>query len=351
MAANDTLLPMARPAARQHEELAALALGALVLIIAWSLNFALGFAAAWVAFLGWVAWRSRHGQRMPWLGFASYGIGLLPILWPTAPPLLLVGSLAIAAGVVPAHLGLEDFRRSLARSEFAMLIVLQPGVALLHAFLVMHPGALAHHHVVLLRGLFVATAIAHSGLALVRREPERAIGAIAASQAALTLAGALDPEHGWASARMMLASLSLASTVLLSILIEVRRRHGVAELSHRHGLASFSPDLHRVFVACGWIFVGLPGGATFFAEDLLFHSLVHDAPLTTCGFVFAAGTNAIAFYRVYLGVFTGTRRAGPVQHASSIEPTRPAPAPWFLPLLVGLTLAQYILGFLPEILI
>ena len=51
-----------------------------------------------VAFLGWIAWRSRHGRRTPWLGFVSYGIGLVPILWPTAPPLVLVASLAIAAG-------------------------------------------------------------------------------------------------------------------------------------------------------------------------------------------------------------------------------------------------------------
>jgi NADH:ubiquinone oxidoreductase subunit 4 (subunit M) len=351
MTTHDLLVPTAPPALRRKEELTALVLGALILVATWGLRSAPAFAAAWLGFLGWILWRSRHGQRTPWLGLAAYSVGLVPILWPGAPAVVLVASLALATGVIPAHLGLEDFRRSLARSEYALLIVLQPGVALLHAFLVMHPDAIAHHHDVLLRGLFVATAIAHSGLALVRREPERAIAAVASSQAALTLAGALDAEHGWASARMMLASLSLASAVLLSILIEVRRRHGVAELSHRHGLASLSPDLHRVFVACGWIFVGLPGGATFFAEDLLFHSLVHDAPLTTCGFVLAAGTNAIAFYRVYLGVFTGTRRAGPVQHASSIEPSRPAPAPWFLPVLVGLTLAQYILGFLPNLLI
>ena len=251
MNSHDMLAPTAPPVARQHEEIAALTLGALLLALAWSLRFPYGFAGAWVTFLAWVIWRSRHGRRSPWLGLLTYGIGLVPILWSSAPSWLLVPSLAIATGVIPAHLGLEDFRRSLARSEYALLIVLQPGIALLHAFLVMHPGVLEHHHVVLLRGLFVATAIAHSGLALVRREPERAIAAIASSQAALTLAGALDAEHGWASARMMLASLSLASTVLLSILIEVRRRHGVAELSHRHGLASLSPDLHRVFVACG----------------------------------------------------------------------------------------------------
>ncbi len=58
------------------------------------------------------------------------------------------------------------------------------------------------------------------------------------------------------------------------------------------------PALHAAFVACGWAFVGVPGGKAFFAEDLLFYELVHAAPLATILLVATTGCNAVALYRV-----------------------------------------------------
>jgi len=307
------------------------------------------FLGAWLALSAWLWWRAGASAlpRRPWFAVAALTVAPLPLAWEGCPGWLAATCLALGAGAVPFHLWLEDARRSLRRAEFALLLVAQPGVGLLHRWLDAHPHQMDASSVNALQLLFVASAVAHSGLALVREEQERVISSIVLSQSALILAGALGEEHGWVAARTLLVSASIASAVLLTILIELRRLHGTSRLSHRHALADVEPTLHAVFVACGWAFVGVPGGVAFFAEDLLFHELVHAAPLATILFVATTGFNAIAFYRVYLGTFCGTRRNGPANFAREAEGSLQASSRWLIAGLLLGTGALYVLGFLP----
>ncbi len=323
--------------------------GAVVLAGVWLAPSGAAFLAAWALLAGWILLRANvtSTPRRPWIALGAMALAPLPLAWEAAPGWLAATCLALGAGAVPFHLWIEDVRRSLRRTEFALLLIAQPGVALLHRWLEAHPHQLGAQSVTALQFLFVASAMAQSGLALVRDEQERAITSIALSQSALVLVGALGDEHGWVAARTMLLSVSTGSAVLLAILIELRRLHGTSRLSHRHALAEVEPALHAAFVACGWAFVGVPGGIAFFAEDLLFHELVHAAPLATILFVATTGFNAIAFYRVYLGTFCGSRRNGPASFAREQDASLTAPGRWLLGGLLLGTATLYVLGFLP----
>ena len=76
------------------------------------------------------------------------------------------------------------------------------------------------------------------------------------------------------------------------------------------GLADHEPILAGQFLVLGWLFSGLPGGLVFFAEDLLFFTLVGNSIPISAGMIFASVLNGVAFYRVYLGVFSGRTRPG-----------------------------------------
>lgn len=323
--------------------------GAIVLALMWLAPSPTPFLCAWSALTAWLWLRADATAlpRRPYFAVGALSMAPLPLAWEGCPGWLAATCLALGAGAVPFHLWLEDARRSLRRTEFALLLVAQPGVALLHRWLDAHPHQLDASSVNALQFLFVTSAVAHSGLALVREQQERVIGSIVQSQSALILAGALGEEHGWVAARTLLVSVSIAGAVLLTILIELRRLHRTSRLSHRHALADVEPNLHAVFVACGWAFVGVPGGIAFFAEDLLFHELVHAAPLATILFIATTGFNAIAFYRVYLGTFCGTRRSGPASFAREAEGSPRVPGRWLLAGLLLGTGALYVLGFLP----
>ena len=328
-------------------------LGWLLAAALWIPQPAWTTAALGIGLSGWL-WlrglRSEHA-RVPWMAVVALWAGSVPMIVPDLSPLTTAICLGVVAGAFPAYLWLEDARRSLTRAEFAALVVLQPGVAILHHWLELHPRSLSDSIADGLQAVFVATALVQSGLALIRTDPQRIVIAIAQSQAALVLAGVLGEEHGWAAARTMLTGVSIGSAVLLAALFEVHRRYGVERLSHRHALADLEPRIHAATVACGWAFVGVPGGLTFFAEDLLFHELVHRSPLATVLFVVTTGFNAIAFYRMYLGVFCGSRRD---HHASSStqQDALPSLAPRGLhAFLLGGTVLLYVLGFAPMLLL
>jgi NADH:ubiquinone oxidoreductase subunit 4 (subunit M) len=302
-------------------------------------------ALAWLAFWAWAFARTLpwRGARKPWLALAAVVVCVVPFAVPNAPPGWIAAGLALGAGALPAHLWLEDFRRSARRDDFAVVLVAQPAIALLHGYLQAHPQALDELSVERLQLLFVATSILHAGLGLVRREPELALGAIVQSQAALVLTGAAAGEAGWSSARMMLASLMLSSFVLLSVLAELRRRFDVLVLSPRHALVAAAPGLHRLFLVCGWLFIGMPGGLAFFAEDLLLHALLEHSLAATLGFVVAAALNAIVFYKVYLGLFSG-----PSRPASTIPPRAPTER-WRFALLTFGVAALVLFGLAPSL--
>lgn len=319
---------------------------AIALVLAlWFAPSAATTALAWLAFWGWAFARTLpwRNARKPWIALVAVVVSVLPFAVPNAPAGWVAAGLALGAGALPAHLWLEDFRRSARRDDFTLVLVAQPAIALLHGYLHAHPQALGELAVERLQLLFVATSILHAGLGLVRREPELAVGAIVQSQAALVLTGAAAGDTGWSSARMMLASLMLSSFVLLSVLAELRRRFDVLVLSPRHALVAAAPGLHRLFLVGGWLFVGMPGGLAFFAEDLLLHALLEHSLAATLGFVVAAALNAIVFYKVYLGLFSGPSRP---------ESTLPLRAPterWRFALLTCGVAALVLFGLAPSL--
>jgi NADH:ubiquinone oxidoreductase subunit 4 (subunit M) len=271
------------------------------------------FVVSWVALFAWACVRAGLGGRgrvarfpvLPVLaGVLTTGLAL----WSTPARPLAALAAAVAGGTLPFHLWWEDLRRRLTRQEYLLLLLCQPGVAWLHRFVEANPTTLHGYLGSVVLVLFVLSALLQSGLGLVRREPSRALAAITLSQSCLLMAGAFAGNVGWEASRMLLIAMVAGSFVLLSITGLLRDVYGIEQLASDHGLANVAPDLHRLFIAMGWLFVGLPGGLAFFAEDLLFHSLLEHSTLATVGFLFATGLNAIVFYRVYLGLFCGPTR-------------------------------------------
>ncbi|WP_257453802.1 proton-conducting transporter transmembrane domain-containing protein [Archangium lipolyticum] len=271
------------------------------------------FVASWVLLFAWACVRAGMGGReratrlpvLPLLaGLLTTGLAL----WGTpSQPLAALGA-AVAGGVMPFHLWLESLRRRLGYQEFLLLLLCQPGVVWLHRFVEGNPTVLHGGLGNVLLVLFVVSALLQSGLGLVRREPARAITAITLSQSCLLMAGAFSGHVGWQAARTLLVATVAGTLVLLSVIGMLRDTYGIERLAPDNGLADVASDLHRLFLAMGWLFVGLPGGLAFFAEDLLFHALLERSTAATLGFLLASGLNAIVFYRVYLGLFCGNTR-------------------------------------------
>lgn len=323
------------------------AVGVALAAAIWLITEPIALTAAWLAFGAWTVWRGRRAQnpRLPLLALVGSAMGGVVLLAPDLPQPALGLCLVIGAGVAPAHLWLESLRRSLSRSDFALVLVAQPFVALLHGFIVSSPHALSAGTLDVLQVVFVASAVVQAGLGLVRSTPERVLGAVVQSQSALVLAGAASGDSGWSAAQMMLVSLTGSSLVLASILAELRRRFGELHTWAHHALADEAPELHRLFLVCGWIFVGLPGGLAFFAEDLLFHAFVAKSVAATAGFIVAAALNAIAFYRVYLSLFSG-----PEQQRTEHPPAAPT-ARWKVVALTAIVLVLLALGLAPGLLL
>jgi NADH:ubiquinone oxidoreductase subunit 4 (subunit M) len=274
------------------------------------------FITAWVLLFAWACLRAtlesreRGLARVPVLPLVAGVLTTGLALWGTpSQPLAALGA-AVAAGVMPFHLWLEGLRRRLQHSEFLLLLICQPGVVWLHRFVEGNPTALQGGLGGTLLVLFVVSALLQTGLGMVRKEPARALSAITLSQSCLVMAGAFCGHVGWQAARALLIAMVAGTLVLMTIVGMLRDEYGIERLAVDNGLADVAPDLHRLFLAMGWLFVGLPGGLGYFAEDLLFHSLLERSSLATGGFLIATGLNAVAFYRVYLGLFCGRPRSG-----------------------------------------
>ena len=293
------------------------AVAAVALLVLWLPVDRVVTAVAW---LGVVAWAMVASRRPPWLLLLPTAGAAVLLGLPDAPVWLLSVSVAVVAGVVPAHLWLEQLRRRLPPSDFMVLAVAQPGVALAvralgHSTLHHAPAAIEALTIVC-----VISAVLQAGLALVRTSASRTVVAVAWSQGSLLLAGALGAEAGDAAAVMMAIGCGAGTLALLSAIEHLRRRFNVLELAPDNGLALLAPTTGAVLLVMGWLFVGLPGGVTFVAEDLLFHELFEHQPVLTIVFIFASSMNAIAFYRVYTGLFGGVPRPEVVKAAQPCSP-------------------------------
>lgn len=307
-------------------------------VIAWGVLF------AWACARAALNRRARGSSRLVLLPLVAGGVTTGLMLWDSPPRALAVLGAAVATGAMPLHLWLEGLRRRLQPSEFLLLLLCQPGVVWLHRFLESHPTALEGGVGQGLRGLLVVSALVQTGLGLVRKEPARALAAITLSQACLVMAGLLSGPTGWHAARAMLLSLVAGTLVLQLITGALRDTYGIERLAPDHGLADVAPELHRLFLAMGWLFVGLPGGLGYFAEDLLFHSLLEHSLGATAGFLLATGLNAIVFYRVYVGLFCGTPRSEP---RTVPEPT--VAHRWRVRLLTAVTAGVVLGGLAPAL--
>jgi NADH:ubiquinone oxidoreductase subunit 2 (subunit N) len=307
------------------------------------------FIVSWVALFTWACVRAGSGARgqapsVPLLPLAAGIITTGLAFWSSsAPPLAALG-VAVAGGAIPFHLWREELRRRLGHQEYLLLLLCQPGVAWLHRFMEASPTALRGGFGSGVLVLFVASAILQSGLGLVRREPARALTAITLSQSCLLMAGAFAGQVGWEAARTLLLATVAGSLVLLSITGLLRSTYGIERLAPDNGLAQVAPDLHRLFIAMGWLFVGIPGGLAFFAEDLLFHALLEHSLAATAGFLFASGLNAIVFYRVYAGLFCGSPRL-----ELRARPEAAAERRWLVALLTLITALAVLGGIAPAL--
>jgi NADH:ubiquinone oxidoreductase subunit 4 (subunit M) len=305
------------------------------------------FIASWIALFGWACVRAGLGRggrtaRVPVLTLVA-GLLTTAFAFSSTPvqPLAALGA-AVAGGLLPFHLWLEELRRRLTRQEYLLLLLCQPGVVWLHRFVEANPLALRGTLGDVMQGLFVASALLQAGLGLVRKEPLRAISAITLSQSCLLMAGAFAGHSGWSAARTLLIATVAGTFVLMTIAGLLRDTYGVDRLAPDNGLADVAPDLHRLFLAMGWLFVGLPGGLAFFAEDLLFHALLKHSTAATVGFLLAMGLNALVFYRIYTGLFCGPTRPGP-------RPTPTAARRWQVVLLTAVTALILLGGIAPAL--
>ncbi len=251
-----------------------------------------------------------------------------------------IAALCIVGAAFPFHLGYEAVRPHAGVRAFTLLLLTQPGLALAAQILDPQTVTLDVATRSSLTAWFVLTAIVQTGMALVRAEPMRALFGIAMSQSALLVAGALVSEHGFAAEYLMLAGSDLGLLALALVAGDLARRHGPMRIRPDNGLAVLEPRASQLFLVAGWLFAGLPGGIVFFAEDVIFHLLVERSSWSAAGMVFASVLNAIAFYRVYLGVFCGRMRPG--AFASS-------PIPRVVPIVVvALILATVVFGCFPQ---
>ena len=325
-----------------------LVVGAVASVVLWTardhLTFTLGLLGVLIAPL-------LHGRHR--LTGRRFGLDLLPPLLaiaaaighgiaPLSAPLAITALLVVGAAF-PAHLWLEALRPRIASSEFLLLLLAQPGLALAVHILDPQTVTLDLATRMQLATWFVATAMLQTGLGLVRTDPMRALIAIGQSQAALLIAGALVSEHGFTAEYLMLAGTDLGLATVVLALADLRARHRIGRLQPDNGMADLEPTSARLFLVAGWFFVGLPGGIVFFAEDLLFHALVRHSNAMTAAMILAQVLNAIGFYRVYLGVYAGRPRAGSV--------TNGAMPRWLAPALTTLILITVGLGLWPQLLL
>jgi NADH:ubiquinone oxidoreductase subunit 4 (subunit M) len=307
------------------------------------------FIVAWGVFFAWLCVRASVGGpgrsvRLPLLPMVAGLVTTVLAVWTTpAQPLAALGA-AVAGGLLPFHLWVEDLRRRLQWQEFLLLLVCQPGVAWLHRSVEQNPMALTGSLGKAVLILFVVSALVHSGLGLVRKEPTRALSAITFSQSWLLMAGAFAGHIGWESARVLLLSTVAGSFVLMTITGLIKDTYGIERLGPDNGLAEVAPDLHRLFIAMGWLFVGLPGGLAFFAEDLLFHALLEHSLVATFGFLTATALNGIVFYRVYASLFCGPTRPGLRDRPSGAASRR-----WRVALLTAVTGLVILGGIAPAL--
>lgn len=266
---------------------------------------------------------------------AAIAFGLAPESSGTA-----IFALAVIGGLFPAHVVFEAMRPHAGCRAFTLLLLSQPGLAVAVQILSPQTVTLDVATRTALTSWFVVSAMAQTGLSFIRMEPLRAVFGIGLSQSALLIAGALASEHGFTAEYLMLAGSDLGLCALALALGDLLRRHGKLELRPDNGLASMERPSAQLFLVAGWLFCGLPGGIVFFAEDLIFHALVQRSAANTAGMVLVSVLNAIAFYRVYLGLYSGRMRPGAFAASRMPMPLRVV--------IVVLILATVVFGCLPQ---
>lgn len=282
------------------------------------------------------------GSRELWPLGVALGVTILLGLLPQSRPVALV-ALAVIGGAFPANCWLEGVRARVPAGEFLALQLVQPGLAMTVHVLGPQTAMLNTAERNLLAAWFVLTAVVQTGFALTRTQPLRVVFAMGMSQASLQIAAAIVSLRGYDAEYSMLAGTGLGMTGLVMALAEVRRRYGIEELAPDTGLADHEPRLAGQFLLLGWLFSGLPGGIVFFAEDLLFFTLVENSILISAGMIFASVLNGVAFYRAYLGVFSGRSRPGIGARG---------PATWWLPWCLRLlTIVTLTFGLFPQFLL
>jgi len=173
----------------------------------------------------------------------------------------------------------------------------------------------------LVADLGLVTAIWGGLLALAQRDLRRFVGALATSQAGLTLIGlATTNAEGLAGGLVYWVSSSLALTGLVLVATMVKARTGTTDIRRLGGIAQTMPRASAMFLVMGVAAIGLPGRLGFIGEDLLVHGVLDSYPWVAAVQLIATLLNGIAFFRIYTEAFVGKPRGVKVPAGRDLLP-------------------------------
>jgi NADH-quinone oxidoreductase subunit M len=189
-----------------------------------------------------------------------------------------------------------------------------------------------------LSGLSLLTAVYGAAVGLVQREVRPALGYLAMSQSALSLAGLTGSTPDllvggllmWISSGLALTGLGLSVWML-------EARAGTLSLRQPGGHYRTAPALAVCFLFFGLASVGFPGTLSFVADDLLISAALGRAVGPNLALVAASAMNAVAVLRAWFTLFGGP--ASPQMSPHELVPRERVAAGGLILLIVALGLS------------
>ncbi len=189
-----------------------------------------------------------------------------------------------------------------------------------------------------LSGISLLTAVYGAAVGLVQREVRPALGYLAMSQSALSLAGLTGSTPDllvggllmWISSGLALTGLGLSVWML-------EARAGTLSLRQPGGHYRTAPALAVCFLFFGLASVGFPGTLSFVADDLLISAALGRAVGPNLALVAASAMNAVAVLRAWFTLFGGP--ASPQMSPHELVPRERVAAGGLILLIVALGLS------------